>query len=58
MSAMKRYAEDVSVEMGFHGELTDAVLVEAQRRLDEMSEPVESDHAQDTRRAWGSAGVS
>lgn len=35
MSAMKRYAEQVSVEMGFGGEINDEVLAEAQRRLDE-----------------------
>lgn len=34
MSQMKRYAEEVSGEMGFGGELTDEVLIEAQRRLD------------------------
>ncbi len=33
MSAMKRFAEDVSVEMGFEGEINDEVLIEAQRRL-------------------------
>lgn len=36
MSAMKRYAEEVSVEMGFGGEINDEVLEEAQRRLDEV----------------------
>lgn len=35
MGAMKRYAEDVSVDMGFEGEINDEVLMEAQRRLDE-----------------------
>jgi len=34
MSAIKRYAEDISVEMGFDGELNDEVLREGQRRLD------------------------
>jgi len=34
MSEMKRFAEDVSVSMGLGGELTDEVLMEAQRRLD------------------------
>jgi len=33
MSCMKRYAENVSVEMGCGGELTDEVLSEADRRL-------------------------
>lgn len=32
---MKRYAENVSVDMGFEGEINDEVLAEAQRRLDE-----------------------
>lgn len=35
MGMMKRYAEDVSVDMGLEGEITDGVLEEAQRRLDE-----------------------
>ena len=35
MGAMKRYAEDVSVDMGFDGVINDEVMVEAQRRLDE-----------------------
>jgi len=34
MSYMKRYAEEVSVSMGFGGEINDEVLAEAQRRLD------------------------
>jgi hypothetical protein len=34
MSYMKRFAEQVSEEMGLDGEITDAVLVEAQKRLD------------------------
>ena len=33
MSQMKRFAEQVSIEMGFNGELNDEVLEEAQRRL-------------------------
>ena len=40
MSAMKRYAEEVSVDMGFGGEINDEVLAEAQRRLDEEAEIV------------------
>ena len=35
MSMMKRFAEEISVEMGFDGELNDQVLEEAQRRLKE-----------------------
>ncbi len=35
MGAMKRYAEDVSVDMGFGGEINEEVMAEAQRRLDE-----------------------
>jgi hypothetical protein len=31
---MKAFAENVSVEMGFNGEITDEVLTEAQKRLD------------------------
>lgn len=38
MSAMKEFAEDVSIEMGFGGEINDAVLSEAQRRLDSDKE--------------------
>ena len=34
MAMMKRYAEEVSVELGFGGELNDQVLQEAQRRID------------------------
>jgi len=34
MSRIKRYAEEVSVDMGLDGEITDAVLDEAQLRLD------------------------
>ena len=33
MSAMKRYCEDVSVDMGPDGEINDAVMEEAGRRL-------------------------
>jgi len=33
MGMMKRYAEQVSEEMGFDGELNDQVLTEADRRL-------------------------
>ncbi len=33
MSCMKRYAEQVSIEMGFDGEITDEVLEEGARRL-------------------------
>jgi len=35
MGAMKRYAEEISVEMNFGGEINSEVLAEAQRRLDE-----------------------
>ncbi len=38
MGAMKRFAEDVSVDMGLDGELNDDVLAEAQRRLDEVED--------------------
>jgi len=38
MSAMKRFAEDVSVDMGYGGEINDEVLDEAQRRLDATSD--------------------
>jgi len=33
MSKMKRYAEQVSVEMGYDGEINNEVLAEAQKRL-------------------------
>ena len=33
MGAMKRLAEDVSVDMGLGGEISEEVLEEAQRRL-------------------------
>jgi len=35
MGAMKAFAEEISVQMGFGGELNDEVLEEAQRRLTE-----------------------
>ena len=35
MGAMKRYAEGVSVDMGFDGEINETVLIEAQRRLND-----------------------
>ena len=38
MGAMKRYAESVSEEMGFNGEINDEVIEEAQRRLDEAND--------------------
>lgn len=34
MSMMKRYCEEVSVDMGLDGEITDEVMAEAQARLD------------------------
>ncbi len=34
MGAMKRFAEEVSVDMGLEGEITDEVLAESQCRLD------------------------
>jgi len=37
--AMKRWLEEVSVDMGFDGEITDEVMVESQRRLDEVDPP-------------------
>lgn len=44
MSAMKRFAENVSVDMGFGGEITGAVMHEAQRRLHErLSHRIELD---------------
>lgn len=44
MSAMKRFAENVSVEMGFDGELNDEVLAEADRRLKSHNQsPKEND---------------
>jgi hypothetical protein len=39
MSAMKRFAEQVSVELGFDGEINEEVLAEAQRRLDQRRPP-------------------
>jgi hypothetical protein len=39
MSRMKNFAMKVSEEMGFGGDLTDEVLVEAQRRLDAGAGP-------------------
>lgn len=36
MGLMKRYAEQISVELGFDGELNDEVLKEAQRRIDQQ----------------------
>jgi hypothetical protein len=33
MSAMKRFCEDVSVDMGYRGEITGTVMAEAGRRL-------------------------
>ena len=34
MGAIKRFAEEVSVDMGLGGEINEEVLAEAQRRLD------------------------
>ena len=36
MGAMKRYAEQISMEMGFGGEINGAVLREGQKRLDAL----------------------
>lgn len=36
--AMKRFVEDVSVDMGLGGEINDEVLAEAQHRLDQPPE--------------------
>ena len=36
MSMMKRFAEQVSEDMGYDGELTKKVLQEAQRQLNEI----------------------
>ena len=35
---MKRYAEQVSIELGYDGELNNEVLIEAQRRLNQQVE--------------------
>ncbi len=40
MSSTKRFIEDVSQEMGLKGEITEDVLDEAQRRLDEISDEI------------------
>lgn len=37
MGAMKRYAEQVSVELGYGGEINGVVRREAQRRLDKLA---------------------
>ena len=36
MSAIKAFAEEVSVEMGLGGEITDAVMKEANQRLKDL----------------------
>ena len=38
MSYMKRYAMDVSIDMGLGGEITEEVLIEAQRRMDKAAQ--------------------
>lgn len=43
MGAMKRYAESVSEEMNFGGEINFEVLAEAQRRLDEAADDKDDD---------------
>ena len=43
MSATKRFLELVSREMGFDGEVDDAVIEEAERRLLRLSTPVVGD---------------
>jgi len=37
MSAIKRFAEEVSVSMGLGGEITEEVLEEAERRMRKLS---------------------
>ena len=48
MSAMKRFAEDVSVDMGYDGEINDEVLAEAHRRLDATSDNTDNSVGTDT----------
>ena len=52
MGAMKRFAEDVSVDMGYGGEINDHVLKEAQERLERQIEQaqheVELQHDRET----------
>ena len=38
MSMMKRWLEEISVDMGYGGEINDEVMAEGQRRLDETGE--------------------
>jgi len=42
MGALKRFAENVSVDMGYDGEIDDEVLAEAERRLQEWNSDNES----------------
>jgi hypothetical protein len=44
MSAIKRFAEAVSVEMGYGGELTPEVLKEADRRLKKDNQSTRPEH--------------
>ncbi len=39
--AMKRWLEEVSVEMGLDGEINEDVMAEGQRRLDSRSQPLQ-----------------
>lgn len=41
MSLTKRWLEDISIEMGFEGEITDEVMEEAQSRHEAMQAAIE-----------------
>jgi len=58
MSRMKRFAEDVSVEMGHDGEINDEVLQEADRRLKQLPNLPKGDtEVWYMRDAWFSRGI-
>lgn len=47
MSFMKRFAEQVSIDMGYDGEINSHVLEEAQRRLEERINEHETNQSRD-----------
>mgnify|MGYP004296002117 CR=1 FL=1 len=54
MSKTKRWLEELSVEMGFGGEITDEVMFEGRVRMGDLNDEVkqsEEDAAEDTARA-------
>lgn len=60
MSLTKRWLEDVSVDMGLDGEITEAVIEEAQARqafLQDMAQDLDEEFASDCAMEWYEKGV-